>query len=570
MTVTTITGPGRVVQFLWGVRLQNTFTFSYPLAVDEPRFWRQVRKGSEQVVMNNLAESWTTARDYFATLKVRWVPLAQWAGHAGFQAFLDWCTDGNSFSFVPDAVNAPQFVVPGCLLLEPFDAPSVVMEPDGSQQVTITFRNPTFDLGLAWRGLWFELTPGSALEGLTVTRSTAAFQVSSAGTLVSVAANKLRDSHWIGGVRTILLEPGATNSALQSQAWATSPWDSTGGAGITATNNSTAAPDGTTTATKLVPVAANGTHNTKQAIAITANENVAVSGFFKATGYTTGKLQASDAAGANGVLAAFDLVAGTVTPQNFGTGTGATGYILALANGWFYVALWGAINNGVTSAIYVTYISNSPGSYTFTGDGTSGIWAWGAQFERQLSTTIKGMPTSYMATTTVTVSRNPDVITMSWPFQTQALFIYADVIDLGWSQLAAFNELVLISDVGVNRPRIQMITGSGTSGTTPLYRMNYGPFSPEQSAALVGTGAPVNTPVRLLGRLFKDATCEIRQSINGAADVVATNNGAIGDLFDTTGPTVLTINRNGSFVGLKSLKIGPGTVPATIAQGASV
>jgi len=151
MTATLFTGPGRVVQFLWGARLQNTFTFGYPLAVDEPRFWRQVRKGSEQQIFNTLAESWTTARDYFATTKGRWFQLSLWAGHAGFQAFLDWCTAGNSFAFVPDAVNAPLFNLPGCLLLDPFDNPSVGIEPDGSQQITITFRNPTYDLGLAWR-----------------------------------------------------------------------------------------------------------------------------------------------------------------------------------------------------------------------------------------------------------------------------------------------------------------------------------------------------------------------------------------------------------------------------------
>ncbi len=151
MSYTTITGPGRVVQFLWGARLQNTFTFGYPLAVDEPRFWRQVRKGSEQRVFNNRAESWTTARDYVSTLNCRWIQLSLWSGHAGFQAFLDWCTGGNPFSFVPDAANAPLYVLPGCLLIDPFDSPAPGMEPDGSQQITITFSNPTYDLGLSWR-----------------------------------------------------------------------------------------------------------------------------------------------------------------------------------------------------------------------------------------------------------------------------------------------------------------------------------------------------------------------------------------------------------------------------------
>jgi len=151
MTVTALTGPGRVVQFLWGSNQQNTLTFGYPLALDNPRFWRSPRAGNEQVVMNDRAESWTTARDYFCACLLRWVPLSQWSGGAGVQAFLDWGAGANPFTFVPDAVNAPLFGLPGCLLLQPFDNVSPQLEAEGSQAIEILFRNPTYDLGLAWR-----------------------------------------------------------------------------------------------------------------------------------------------------------------------------------------------------------------------------------------------------------------------------------------------------------------------------------------------------------------------------------------------------------------------------------
>jgi hypothetical protein len=151
MTFTAVAGPGRVVQFLWGARAQNTLTFAYPASIDQARFWREPRKGSEQVVMNSLAESWTSARDYMAEVQMRWLQPSFWSGHAGVQAFLDWATGGGAFTFVPDAGGAPLFGLAGCLLVSPFESQVPGIEQDGSQSYDLTFRNPIFDLGLSWR-----------------------------------------------------------------------------------------------------------------------------------------------------------------------------------------------------------------------------------------------------------------------------------------------------------------------------------------------------------------------------------------------------------------------------------
>lgn len=150
MTYTKLTGPGRVSQFLWGARTQNTLTLGYPLALDNPTFWRAPRVGSEQLVINDRAESWTTARDFYASMTIRWIPLYLWSGSGGVQAFLD-VAPVQSFTFVPDAVNAPLLGLSGCLLIEPFATVSPQLEVDGSQAIPIVFRNPTYDLGLAWR-----------------------------------------------------------------------------------------------------------------------------------------------------------------------------------------------------------------------------------------------------------------------------------------------------------------------------------------------------------------------------------------------------------------------------------
>lgn len=151
MTAISLTGPGRISQFLWGPNQQSTLTFGYPTALDEAKFWRAPRLGSEQKLLADRAESWTAARDYWATFKIRWARIDLWSGRGGVQAFLDWGMSGQPFSFVTDAVFAPLFSLPGCLLVEPFANVQPSMEPDGSQQITVKFRNPTYDLGLAWR-----------------------------------------------------------------------------------------------------------------------------------------------------------------------------------------------------------------------------------------------------------------------------------------------------------------------------------------------------------------------------------------------------------------------------------
>src|SRR5579859_5746697 len=124
--------------------------------------------------------------------------------------------------------------------------------------------------------------------------------VAAAGLKVFTAgANQVRLEQLVDPVTGVLqsylkLEAAATNSCLQSQALATGPWDATA---LTVTNNAATAPDGTTTATSLVPTAVNSTHYDGQAINITAGEYFAISVFFKANGYTGAMLSLEGASG---------------------------------------------------------------------------------------------------------------------------------------------------------------------------------------------------------------------------------------------------------------------------------
>lgn len=201
------------------------------------------------------------------------------------------------------------------------------------------------------------------------------------------------------------------------------------------TSNSAIAPDGNQTADKFTPNTTNTTHSMEfgpdNAVAGTA---YTVSFFAKEAGYSV-------VYGWNNVSGAgwsFNLTTGT------STGTGAT--ITSFGNGWYrcsYPFTPAGTYGGVR--IYVNSTS------TFSGDGVSGVYIWGVQFEPG------SFLTSYIPTTSTALTRNADVASItgtnfsSWWVQTPSS-IYAEFIP---SQQSAYYNILQIDD-GTNSNRISM------------------------------------------------------------------------------------------------------------------
>ena len=256
---------GRVWRILWGTNNENVLDLNWPTVGDEPRFWRVPRDKSETIKVNSIQESWITGRDYYGALKARWFGMQQWAGATGMQAFLDNAADSNTFTIVPDLINAPKFQIPGCFLSSPFDKPNPKLEADGTQSVDLEFWNPAIDLGLAFRGLMFEYTPGLDITQpllYTMTR-TAASNAGTGGWYFGVDGlwhqaqpNVLRDRHYVNGVRSTLLEAAITNIVLNNRDLTQSQWTKTS---VTAARDQVGVDGLANNASSIVATAGNGT-----------------------------------------------------------------------------------------------------------------------------------------------------------------------------------------------------------------------------------------------------------------------------------------------------------------------
>jgi hypothetical protein len=146
---------------------------------------------------------------------------------------------------------------------------------------------------------------------------------------------------------------------------------------VTVTANAAVAPDNATTADKVVASTLNAEHYTEQAFAASAGFVYVVSAHVKADGITSVVLRftvGSLWSGGASPQVAFDLTnqASTVnagSPLNYG--------ITDAGNGFFRVYMSVLCTTAGTSAARVHLASS--GSISFAGDGTSGIFLWGAQ-----------------------------------------------------------------------------------------------------------------------------------------------------------------------------------------------
>jgi len=179
-----------------------------------------------------------------------------------------------------------------------------------------------------------------------------------------------------------VLQTAVTNLLLRSEELDSSVWTKVGG---TISVNSIASPSGAITADTLVEDTSTGTHRCVNSVAIANTTIYTVSAYAKAVGRTHVRL--SLGSGLAGELTA-NLSNGTVAASS-----GATNpTVQSVGNDWYRISFTSASSSGTTGQVQLQLIqgTNTP---SYTGDGASGAYFWGAQLE-QASTVGEYVPTT--------------------------------------------------------------------------------------------------------------------------------------------------------------------------------
>jgi hypothetical protein len=184
--------------------------------------------------------------------------------------------------------------------------------------------------------------------------------------------------------------------------------------GTTVTSNATTAPDGTLTADKIVETATTAGHNIQQGpITKSANVVLTLSVFAKAAERSWLGLAINDANGfgIGRYGAEFNLTDGHAYEHDPAQGTYTNGSfsMTRYPNGWFRCSVTCTTSTETIcgARIFVLEsLSQWTSASSYTGNGTSGIFLWGAQLEERVMS-------SYIPTIASSITRSRDLATIS-------------------------------------------------------------------------------------------------------------------------------------------------------------
>lgn len=264
--------------------------------------------------------------------------------------------------------------------------------------MTMSVHNQAF-AGVASPKVVLDFTTSTIDSRVTIARAlNTATRANSSGYIEAVNANLPRFDYdpMTLSCNGLLIEESRTNLLTYTESF--NSWSKTN---ATITSDAVASPANTTTADKLVATAVSGIHrvfNTDAGNAVNG-ATYTLSVYAKKDEYSFLRLVVTGFM-SNGPV--FDLSTGTVSSTG-----GFVATITPAANGFYRcTATFTATSTNLLVAQILAFPTSSTSDYT--GDGISGIYIWGAQFE------VGAFPTSYIPNiATGTTTRNADVATIA-------------------------------------------------------------------------------------------------------------------------------------------------------------
>lgn len=386
---------------------------------------------------------------------------------------------------------------------------------------------------------------GASLERYTFTRATAAATIGKGrGQYSAVSSGKAQiewfdtDSDGFRETPGLRISPQRTNLCLQSENFGTT-WAASG----TPTRTPAALTCGSVNLDLIGDDTAAALEGYTQTVAFTGNAVKAVSLHWSAgvTPSASGTMVnlKDTTASANRLLAVVSNSAGAPSvAMTTGTYIGAIG----LDNGVYRLLFQTtAVTAANTNSMQLYPASDGSGLVTATGD----VYMGGVQLEDAL------YPGPYIPTTTATVTRNADLLTLPFNAKPQAMSVYVRFVELGNIYESATSNRILEIEGTATNPRFMVLWN------TAHYGAQWFNAAGSSVAAAAATNPVFGDTVELLAVLRADGSVYVTQSINGgAATTTATSSTqALGPTWGTT-PKVSVGAEGGAAVGSFSLLNG--------------
>lgn len=182
--------------------------------------------------------------------------------------------------------------------------------------------------------------------------------------------------------RSFLVDNGV-NEIPYSEEFTQSAW---GKIRSSAVNNATTAPDGSVNGDELIEDTSTNSHYTVETITRSnLQEYWTGSIYIKANTQRRVRLSiASDASDLNGGYAYFDATSGTITlgPSENGTAENAYATMSDVGNGWYRCRVSVRLAATTSASFFVFLCNGANNTISYTGDGSSGIYLFGAQLQQ--------------------------------------------------------------------------------------------------------------------------------------------------------------------------------------------
>jgi hypothetical protein len=379
---------------------------------------------------------------------------------------------------------------------------------------------------------------GDALPAnITFTRASTATYIDIDGNIRTKAINTPRDSHYINGIRYLLLEVGRTNGWTFSEDLTNAAWTKNG---VTVSADAATAPDTALTMDKILETATTAIHAIDRAPpAMTDNTAQSFTVF-------------AQAAERNWLLIEFTNKAGLVSRAYVNLATGVTGtvdagytrvLVRAMNNGTYRIQCTIATSGtGATTPQVRFQITTADATFaTYLGVITNGLYLWGFQFEAN-----QVCSSSYMPTAGATVTRSNDIWLGTFTPVPQAMTLYINAVELGTSIIAGNPRLIQIGSAATGAH-----VGINSSGVK-YQAQHYNNSTTVTSLAAVAPAINDKFEQRLV--LSSNGSILDGQTINGGAEATVGPSGANALQSAWDAPQYTINSRNTANVGIIAVR----------------